>query len=372
MGTEGVLLKRGAHYTNSSAGRRSRSLPPPPPPPRGVAACLRLQPYHCQPPLYSWCRAGDYVASWRTRYFLLQECGGPAPQLAYFREARRGAGPPAGVLHLSGAHVTSDPAHPIAFDVVDAAGRAYHLRAASASQAQHWVDRIGLAIRQAAAVAAAAAAASSGRQQAAASPATARRGLAAAAAGGFSPFHARRGSAGSDAPLPSPGSSSGAGTPASVAKQRPWTAALFSHSQSATSSSEAEARAAAAGRRTSSGDSFLLQQQAAAAAAAGAAGDASYSASLPSLQGPRGGGPIQAMMAGLGASLPQESVDEQYQRALLFMERHAAELSPEQAAVLEVGGRRGAVGWGGSPPCVPSPPCSCAADADAAAAAAVC
>ncbi|PRW57389.1 formin 20 isoform X2 [Chlorella sorokiniana] len=127
------------------------------------------------------------------------------------------------------------------------------------------------------------------------------------------------------------------GEPATLScTQRSWAAALFQHS----SSTEAEVRGAS--RSGSDAAAAAAQQQGAAAQQQGAAllapaleAQEAYSASLPALQGPRGGAPIQALMAGLQSSLPLESIDEHYQRALLFVERHTAELSSEQLAVLE-------------------------------------
>lgn len=148
-----------------------------------------------------------------------------------------------------------------------------------------------------------------------------------------------------DAPLPSPGGSS-VGTPGSARRpqraQRSWAAALFHHS----SSTEGEVRGASRSGSDAAAAAVAQQQQAALLPPAVEAQEA-YSASLPSLQGPRGGAPIQALMAGLQSSLPLESIDEHYQRALLFVERHTAELSSEQLAVLEVGGAGQGVCWGG-------------------------
>ncbi|EFN54922.1 hypothetical protein CHLNCDRAFT_134639 [Chlorella variabilis] len=69
-------------------------------------------------------------------------------------------------------------------------------------------------------------------------------------------------------------------------------------------------------------------------AAAGTAAVDAYSASLPSLQGRSGRQTMQALMAGGGAGLALESIAEHYQRAMLFMDRHHAELSDEHLAVL--------------------------------------
>ncbi len=303
-------------------------LPPlPPPAPRTELLFATLTPCHPLP--------GDYVASWRTRYFVLHT-GGLEPQLAYFRGARREAGPPAGVLRLAGAHVAIDPHNLTAFSVSDATGRTYHLKAASAGQRQHWTDAIASAVRHAAAAAAHA------LPPAAGSPSPSRRpsGL---AVPGLAAFQGRRGSTQSDPPLPSPGGSS-VGTPGSARRppraQRSWAAALFQHSSS---SAEAEVR----GASRSGGDAAAAaaQQQQVALLAPAIEAQEAYSASLPALQGPKGGAPIQALMAGLQSSLPLESIDEHYQRALLFVERHTAELSSEQLAVLEVGAARGCCGF---------------------------
>jgi hypothetical protein len=96
-------------------------------------------------------------------------------------------------------------------------------------------------------------------------------------------------------------------------------------------------------RGGSSGGSDTYQQASAAApaapgltATAAAAAIDAYSASLPTLQGLGGRQPMQALMAGVGAGLPLESISEHYQRALLFLERHGGELSSEQLGVLEV------------------------------------
>ena len=320
--TEGLLLKRGERAAAAGAWalayrRRCRrhccrptELPPSTPP----------SPTSTPP-------AGDYVASWRTRYFVLHS-GGLEPQLAYFRGARREAGPPAGVLRLAGAHVAIDPHNLTAFAVSDAAGRTYHLKAASAGQRQHWTDAISSAVRHAAAAAAHA------LLPAAGSPSPSRRptGL---AVPGLAGFQGRRASTQSDAPLPSPGGSSVA-TPGSAWRppraQRSWASALFHHS----SSTEAEARGASRSGSDVAAAAAAAQQQTPALLGPAVEAQEAYSASLPALQGPRGGAPIQALMAGLQSSLPLESIDEHYQRALLFVERHTAELSGEQLAVLAV------------------------------------
>ena len=268
--------------------------------------------------------------------------GGPEPQLAYYRGARREAGPPAGALRLAGARVAVDAHNLTAFSVCDASGRTYHLKAASAGQRQHWADAIASAVRHAAAAAAHA-------SPAAASPSPSRRptGL---AVPGPAAFQGRRSSSHSDAALPSPGGSS-AGTPGSARRppraQRSWAASLFHHSSTST---EAEARGTS---RTGSDAAAAAAQAAAAQQMPAVEAAEAYSASLPALQGPRGGAPIQALMAGLQSSLPLESIDEHYQRALLFVERHTAELSSEQLGVLEVGARVGfggvrGAGWRGS------------------------
>ena len=286
------------------------------------------------------------MASWRTRYFVLR--GGPDPLLVYYRETRRGTGPPAGVLRLAGGQVgPADGVAGSAAFAVEADGRTYFLRAASAGQRQHWVDSIAAAVRGGAAAAAAHAAAAA---QAAAltspfapsgSPSPARRrgsafseaALPSPLGPAASPLHARRSSSGAASldvpPSPAsgastPGSSAAAAHPAKQSRRslvratKSWTAALFPHS---TSSGSEAAAPAAEGRIAArppaglfgtpgGGTTALL----AAAAAAADAADA-YSANLPALGGGRGGRkPLQALMAGAGAGLPLESLAEHYQR----------------------------------------------------------
>lgn len=256
------------------------------------------------------------MASWRIRYFVLQ--AGTDPSLMYFREPRRGGGPPAGVLLLAGGTVSAaPPSQPTAF-IVEASGCVYHLRASSSGQRQHWVDCIAAAIHRAAAAATPSPAAGGSQLR----PSPTRSML---TDSGPSVVHARRGSsssAGADTPLPSP--ASGAGTPGSATPhggRHPR-----GRSRTAASSSETVADATRPGAGNAAG-----------MAAAGTAAVDAYSASLPSLQGRSGRQTMQALMAGGGAGLALESIAEHYQRAMLFMDRHHAELSDEHLAVLAVG-----------------------------------
>ncbi|KAL4452499.1 hypothetical protein ABPG75_008161 [Micractinium tetrahymenae] len=305
-------------------------------------------------------KRGDYVASWRTRYFVLQ--GGPCPSLLYYREARRVSGPPAGVLPLAGGRVAAGaaPGGALTF-AVEAGGRTFHLRAASAGQRHHWVEAIQGAIRSAAAPISPGVAAAGGQhppqqqQSPLPSPSLGRWRSSMAAdpsAGAAGPLpspqqhHMRRSSSvrsagGADVALPSPGGSSAAGTPPSHGKlaqravrgSKSWAASL-SLFQSTSSGSEAPSEGGRIPARGGSSIGALPSAATAAAAAAAAAADA-YSAGLPALSGRSGRQPLKALMAGAGAGLPLESIGEHYQRARLFCERHRAELSAEQLDVLE-------------------------------------
>lgn len=305
------------------------------------------------------------MASWRTRYFVLQ--GGAAPCLLYYREARRVPGPPAGVLLLVGGRVAASaaPGGTLSF-AVEAGGRTFHLRAASVGQRHHWVDAIQGAIAAAAAAPASPATVQHAvqHQTPLLSPSPGRRRSSVVAeptAAGAGPqpspqhHHLRRTSSvrsagGADAALPSPGGGSAAGTPPSHGKlaqrafrsSKSWAASLpLFHS--ASSGSEAPSEGGRIPARGGGSAAALLPAAAAAAAAADAAADA-YSAGLPALSGRRGRQPIKALMAAAGAGLPLESIGEHYQRARLFCQRHGGELSAEQMDVLEVGAGRAAQG----------------------------
>lgn len=248
-------------------------------------------------------------------------CSTPNPSLLYHRETRRVTGPPAGTLPLAHARVSTTHSQPTAF-TVEAVGRVYHLRAASAGQRQLWVDAITAAVSRATAAADAAAAAAAASTPSPPHVANGRRRTTLADGAPSSAPAARRfssSSAGADTALPSPGSrgsTPGSEQPGSRWPPfgRPWAPHPFS---------------------LEGGHDPTQQQAAGGAAVSGARatdGAAAYSAGLPSLQGRQ---PIQALMAGV-SGLPLESIAEHYQRALLFLERHRAELGDEQLAVLEV------------------------------------